>query len=359
MKIFSSLKFAAFLSSFLLIVIPFKGYCQKEKLPDSLNYFTSYVDKLVLGLNVDTQTDTYVFRDESIIDRLEISPNNQTRLSLSLDYKFLGVSIGFAPRFFNDKEDEKLKGKSSFTDYRFNFFFGRFVQSLQYRKIEGYYLVNTDYFFDDWKEGEDAYLQFPDLSKTVIGFSTGYIFNDKFSYRSLVGFTERQLISAGSLVPMLYYDYSRFYDMIMDEESVENQFNLRLAFGYYYTWVISKRWFITPGLAPSLGVRFSNFKDVDADGIVTRESNSYITRALDGGLQLGWNTDKFFGGTRLIFNINWYDENSESHVENNQVYGLVYLGYRLNAPRFIRRPMEDVENEVQKKWESLKKKEKN
>lgn len=359
MKIYRSSRLAFLFSLFLMLLGVLNAYCQKEQVADSTVYFISYLDKLVLGINVDTQTDTYIFRDESIFNYLEIAPNNQTRLSLSIDYKFLGVSIGFAPGFFNDSTDKRLKGESSLTDYKFHFFFGKFVQGLQYRSIKGYYLVNTGDYFEDWNDGEDPYLQLPDLRKTTIGMSTGFIFNERFSYRSLVGYTERQIISAGSFVPIFFYDYTRFYDTSFDETSIENQFNFRLALGYYYTWVISKRWFVTPGLAPSLGVRFSNFKDIDEDGVQTRESKSYFTRALDGGLQLGYNTDRFFGGARFIFNLNWYEEDSESHVENDQGYGLLYIGYRFDAPKFIRKPMEGVEKEMDKTLKSLKKERKN
>lgn len=327
-------------------------FAQNEKLADS-TYFISYTDKIVVGVNADTQTDTYVFTDNTFIDRMEISSINQNKLSVSIDYKFIGFSVGFAPSFLNDSNAEDLKGKSEYTDYKFHFFFGKFVQSIQYRRIKGYYLVNTGDILNNWQEGQDPYIQFPDLKITKYGMSTSYVFNKNFSYRSLVGYTERQVKSAGSFVPQLFYDYSRFTNIFMDEKSVEEQFNFRLALGYYYNWVIYRKWSIASGLSPSWGIRFSNFVDTDENGENISEKNEYFTTALDGGLQVGFNGPHFFCGAKAIFNVNWYDEDSESHVENNQIYSLLYVGFRFNAPRFIKRPVEDVENTMQKTMKNL------
>ncbi|WP_164905166.1 DUF4421 family protein [Aequorivita ciconiae] len=339
---------------FVVICAKSVGLSQVEKARDS-SYFISYTDKVVVGLNVDTQTDTYIFRDDSFIDRMEITPNNLYRLSVSVDYKFIGVSLGFAPSFFKEKDAQRLKGESSFSDYKFHFFFGQFVQGLQYQSTKGYYFVNTGDYIDDWQDGKDPYVQFPDLKKTIYGMSSGYVFNKNFSYRSLIGYTERQIKSAGSVVPILYYDYTRFSNVFYGEKSVEKQLNFRLAVGYYYTFVLSGKWFATAGLSPSIAVRFSHFIDSEADGHETQEKETYLLQALDGVLQIGFNGRRFFGGGKLILNADKYDEDSQSHIENNQIYSLAYFGLRFDAPRFISKPVEDVENKVQKNLESLKK----
>lgn len=185
--------------------------------------------------------------------------------------------------------------------------------------------------------------------------STGYIFNDRFSYRNLNSPTQWQRKSAGSFVPMLYYDYSKFENKFLGEKSVEHQINSRLALSYYYTLVLAEKWFATPNLSPSFGVRFSNYKDTDADGTKTTKKDTYFTRALEGGLQLGFNSPRIFAGANLNFNVNWYDEDTNSHVENDQVYGLLYVGCRFDAPGFVARTFKTAETKMQEKLKAMKK----
>lgn len=338
------------------VVFNFHSVSSQNKKVKDTTYFTSYPDKIVVKANVDTQTDTYILRERAEDDRFEIATNNQFRLFLSFDYKFVGFSFGFAPKFFAANDEDKLKGKSAFTHYKFKFYFGKFVQGVEYRKTNGYYVVNTGDFIDDWQKGEDPYLQFPDLKNTLFGLSTSYILNDRFSYRNLNNPTEWQRKSAGSFVPTLYYNYSRLSNKYLNEKSAENQYNIRFALSYYYTLVLAEKWFITPSLSPSAGVRFSDYKDTDALGKNVREKNTHFTRALDGGLQLGYNSSRVFVGANVNFYANWYNEDSKSNVQNDQIYGLFYVGYRFGAPGFIKRPVENAEDKMQEELKSLENK---
>ena len=79
---------------------------------------TSYADKFVIKLNVDTQTSVYDLRNIDGQD-LRLTHNNTYRLYLSLDYQFFGLSFGIAPDIFGGSDNINLKGESSFTDFRF------------------------------------------------------------------------------------------------------------------------------------------------------------------------------------------------------------------------------------------------
>jgi hypothetical protein len=327
---------------------------QSKKVVDS-TYFISYPEKIVVKANVDTQTDTYILRERVTGERLEIMPNNQFRLFFSFDYKFVGFSFGFAPKLFADNDDNRLKGASSFTDYKFYFYFGKFVQSVQYQKINGYYVENTEDFIQDWEKGEDPYLQLTDFKKTFYGLSTAYVLNDRFSYRNLNNPTEFQRKSAGSFVPTLDYNFNRLSNKFLGEKSDEDQYNIRLALRYYYTLVLAEKWFVTPNISPSVGIQFSDYKSTDAFDVSTREKNTLFTRSLDGGMHLGFNTSRVFVGANLNFYVNWYDEDKNSSVQNDQIYGLLYVGYRFGAPSFIKRPIENAEDKMQEELKSFEK----
>ncbi|MGK0385403.1 MAG: hypothetical protein ACI849_000004 [Patiriisocius sp.] len=137
---------------------------QNETSKDTLAIL-SFADKVMVKVNVDTQTDSYVDRDNTSSD-LRLSANNNYRLTLSLDYKLVGFSFGFSPRFISSNNDDDLKGKYSFSDYQFRGFLGKWTQEVYYKKSQGFYVENTGDFDPSWREGIDPYLQFPDLKNT-------------------------------------------------------------------------------------------------------------------------------------------------------------------------------------------------
>ncbi|MDU8885777.1 DUF4421 family protein [Yeosuana sp. MJ-SS3] len=313
-----------------LISVNFYGQNATQKDSTSI---VSFADKIIIKANLSTQTDTYILRTDNTVD-LKVEPNNNYKLFLSLDYQFIGISLGFAPNFITDNQDDNLKGKSSFSDLQFRMFLGNWVQGIYYNKIKGYYIKNTHDFVDDWIKGEDPYIQIPNLKNVTWGMSTAYVFNPKFSYRNLVYQTEWQKKSAGSFVPILYYNYNNSGFTFLGSESEEKSFNIRLATNYYYTLVIKENWFISPYVSPSLGVRFVNDKSIIND-IKSTEYKTLITRQLEGGLQLGFSSKRIIFGGSYNFSANWYNEDKNSNTENDRIYGILYFGYRFDTPKFI------------------------
>jgi len=296
----------------------------------------SFADKFVLKLNIDTQTDDYTFIDASDGTMLDVRANNKYRLALSLDFQFIGISLGFSPSFLNNNDNNESKGESSFSDFRFRAALGQWIQGFQFSSIRGYYLENTRDFVPDWIEGTDPYLQFPNLSYRTFGMSTSYNFNPNFSFRNVLYNTEWQKKSAGSLIPTLYYSYDRFSNIDAGVKSSEEIFPIRLAIAYYYTFVVGENWYITPNISPSLGVRFSAFK-LESEESRIKEQNTYFTKSLEGGLQMGYASKKVIFGAKINFDVNWYNDEGNSFQENNKIFAQVFFGYRLNAPAFVTR----------------------
>ena len=331
-------------TSILLLLSFFCALAQKPREKDS-TAIVSYADKFVVKLNVDTQTDTYTFRNNQGGTNLRITPNNNYRLFLSLDYQFLGLSIGFSPTFFSGNNEDDLKGESSFSDFRFRAALGQWVQGFQISTIKGYYIENTGDFIPGWTEGTDPYIQIPDMTNRVYGMSTSYVFNPNFSFRNVIYQTEWQKKSAGSFIPTLFYSYDKFSYTLQDIKSEEDVFPIRLALSYYYTLVVHENWFVGANLSPSLGVRFSKFTLTEND-ISTGENNTYFTNILEGGLQIGYASRKIIFGAGFNFDVNWYNEDKFNAVENDKIYGLIYFGYRLNTPGFIDRTYEKFAKKV-------------
>ncbi|MGB5237133.1 MAG: DUF4421 family protein [Flavobacteriaceae bacterium] len=307
---------------------------QKRWEKDS-TYITSYADKFVLKLNVDTQTSSYELRDLSGRE-LNLEHNNTYRLYVSLDYQFFGLSFGIAPDIFGGEDNLNLKGESSMTDFRFRAALGNWVQGFQFSTLKGFYVDNTGDFVPDWMEGIDPYIQIPDFTNRIYGMSTHYVLNPNFSFRNILYNTEWQKKSAGSWIPSLFYGWEDFEYTFEGVKSDENIFQLKLALPYYHTWVLNENWFVGVNISPSLGVSFSRYKEDVADMRI-EESRTYLTRGIEGGIQIGYAAERWVFGSSFVFDVNGYDEERLGSVENNKFFAQVYVGYRLNTPGFIDR----------------------
>jgi hypothetical protein len=342
-----TINFLGFLKSFVFILLVFFQFqlihSQGLSKKDTAN-FIYYPNKIMVRANLSTQTDSYFLKSKESTN-FKLSPNTDYKLFFTVDYKFIGFSYGFFPKIFSGNNDNGLKGKSSFSDYNFRLFLGHWLQNFNYSKVRGYYVENTADFLPEWKKGKDPYLQFPNLKNETFGMSTSYVFNPKFSLKSISSFTEWQKKSAGSLIPTLWYDFSRFSFDQNDIKSQEDNFNFRLGLSYFYNFIIGEKFYIAPNFTPSLGVRFS--KDVTNENqLRTVEKETYFTRFLEGGIKMGYNSNNILFGASFNFNVNWYNSDRKTRTENDKLYGLLYFGYRFGAPNFISKPIEKVEDKI-------------
>jgi len=315
--------------------------CQNKKSKYSTS-IVSFAEKAVIQANINTQADSYSLQSENN-SNYTISTNNQFRLDLSLNYDFIGLTIGFSPKFIPGNNDNDLKGESSYQDFRFRFFLGNWVQELQYRKVEGFYIENSKDLIPNWVEGNDPYVQFPNLKTIFWGGSTSYILNPNFSLKNLVANTEWQRKSAGSFIPTLNYSYTHLSGTIGKSKIYENNFNISIAPEYYYTLVIHQNWFVSLSTSPSFGIRFS--KDGE-EGTNVNESNIYWPISFDGGLQIGYSSSSFFYGANLKFETTWYNEDSKTNILNDRVFAKIYLGYRFDAPKKVKKTINMIKEKL-------------
>ena len=326
------------LTAMMLVLAAPQARSQQDR-PDSSN-FISYFDKILIKCNLSTQSDRYSIIDKAGQD-VDLRANTEYRAFLSLDYEFIGFSYGFSPRFLRPNNDDQLKGRSSFRNYKLQFFPGQFLQTVAYDRTKGYYVKNTGDFVPGWIKGTHPYIQIPDLKVTQWSGSTSYILNRDFSFKNLIYQTQWQKRSAGSLVPSLFYDYTRYSLALFDNTSRQEDFHFRAGLGYYYTWIIGKHFFVSPNLLPSLGLRYSDFT-TESNGVREHGTKFYFTRYLEGGIKLGFNTSRWVAGGGLNFNINWYNESRSMVVQNDKIFGILYLGYRFNTPGFIKRAHKEL-----------------
>ena len=85
------------LLSFMLVV-GIDINAQKDVDQDS-THIISFVDKIILKANLGSESVSYIFNQNNETTYTFLT-NNEYRLSLSVDYEFIGFSFGFAPDFF-------------------------------------------------------------------------------------------------------------------------------------------------------------------------------------------------------------------------------------------------------------------
>jgi hypothetical protein len=327
---------------FLLFFGSWTVFSQKKE-KDTSN-FVFYPEKILIRTNLSTQTDAQTLEDKKG-DNLNLETNNSYKLFLSMDYKFIGFSYGFYPQFIGGNKDEDEKGKSKFSEYNLRFFLGKWLQTVDYSKIRGYYVENTQDFLPEWKPGIDPYIQFPDLKIVKYGMSTSYIFNPKFSLKSITSFTEWQKESAGSFIPTLIYDYKRISLETPILNAKQTEYDVSLGAGYFYNFIIHKRFYIAPNLTVALGAKFINSK-TDELGIQEEEHDNYFLTTVNGGLKMGYNSDRILFGLSLNFNSSFYNESKYQIVSNDGSFGLLYFGYRFDAPKFIIRSVNKINEKL-------------
>ena len=225
-----------------------------QDLSDQLSLWL-YSIKKIYSLQI-SNTDT----DQSLI----ISPNEQTNIGLGFNYKWMGIGFAFKPPW--SKNDDDIYGKTSRFDFQLNIFTRSFGIDFSAQYYKGYYLKNPNDFLD-WNKPE--FPQLKDLETFSTELSAYYFFNHrKFSYRAAFVRNEIQKKGAGSIIAGTYirFDLGASQGSFVPEDipdSLNTTFminsylsgNYGLSFGYTYTFVIWKKFFINLSLVPGFGLK--------------------------------------------------------------------------------------------------------
>ena len=304
----------------LLLVTVFNLTAQKS------SGIISFEDQLLLKANIDTQSETFSIVDNN--ERFTIEALNSFKLQLSANYKFLGFSVAFSPVSRNSEF------RSKFLETQLQFFIKKhWIQSFNYRRVQGFYVENVS---------TDAIeKQFPNLKTTSYTGATSYVFNENFSLKHLTSQNEWQQYSAGSFIPILTYGFNRVSDVFEGQKFIQNNLDFTLSQAYYYTWCLQNNWFVTPHIAPEIGVRFSTDK---IDDIETKET--LFKRALNLGLQFGYTSDLISAGATFNFSSSNINNRSPRNLTNDQNFANLYFAYRLDPPKILEKTVSTIEEKL-------------
>ena len=341
----------------MFILLPLAIFGQNLEKPgkskvDTIQYYSKYdtlINIKLSGYNLDER-----FTLEGKGFHYKIQPNFTLKTKIFFSYKFLSFAIAFAPKFIPGNSDSDLKGKTSTFTFNMNVITRHWVQYLQFNHTKGFYLKNTaDYQEPGWQEGVDPYIQFPDLRVYAFRGATSYLINSKFSLKAVLTQTEVQQKSTGSFMPSLIYSYIRINNQSDDPAQTTSQksdnLEILAAIWYMHTFVIYKKWFISGGLAPSVGYSFTKLTTyMGSDSYISHYNNPVLK--INEQASIGFNTHRFFAGAVVVANQTMQNQ-GDNPIKQKTLYTTfhAYIGYRFGAPKPIRKTFSRAEGLVKKK----------
>lgn len=335
-------KKVAILLFFVLLGSSINAQVTKDILWNRADFIEDTDDFLSLKLNANNDIDRIVIDGDRVYS---LSPNADVRNNLSVNYKWLTVGFTFViPNLYDNDRDNK--GKTESTDFRLAFNPNKWSVSYHYKMNRGYYLENSE---DYMPPPGQEYFVFPNLETHFHRLYIGHIINSKFSLKSLVTFTERQLQNSGSFIPFLRLTYFSL-DINNGLMGKEKAHNYETILGTSYTHKFIFRKYFYAAVVGSLGFGYLN-SDID-DLALSRNSrtsfNSSMLATQIGG-SLGYNGERFFAGTNInrFTNISQKSDDSYTLDTKRQVWE-IFIGYRIRTPKFLRKPLKWADEQKEK-----------
>lgn len=306
------------LTGILLLINILGCFAQKDTLQNP--YFKSYNDKITTSIYyLDTSNSFEIASDiQEPKIYLNLIPNRREQIGFNLNYKIIDVSIGFAPKFLSQN-----KGDSNSKHFNFNtrFYYKKWMQSFTFINQKGFYISDNN-----------ITAQLPDMRTTKIGGSTSYVFNDKFSFKTLVSQNEWQTKSSGSFIPSFSFYYTNI-DLNTSDTSPSDMYMFTLSPSYFYNFVISNRVLIGAGIGLGGGV---NVTDGDTSAIYQGEFN----------LKLAYNNDRFFGFASLNTVSFAQDDKVDPRLNDNIATVKLSVGYRFDPPKKVKEVYDNVNKKI-------------
>ncbi len=317
-------------------------------------YVENYKELLTYKMSLGSREDGFDIVNTS---RYKIKSNNKTKLNAGINYRWLAFSLTFAPKFFSENIDNKIKGETKSFGFGFSSNFNHIIQKVNYSRVKGYYLDNTNEFDATWKNG-DPYIQFPGLVYRSFSGQTAYKFNNNFSFNAINSQTEKQLKSAGTFLPSLSYQHYVVNDQkpLTGQNSSQKSKTFEIVFspGYYYTFVTTSNLYASAGINPGIGFSRTKLLTRESSGNTKIKYNETVYQ-LETTFTFGYDSRRFFTGIQIMTGTRGYGQSDANNVIlREKGTGSFFIGYRFNAPKKLTSTMDKAEKLAAKKLGELK-----
>lgn len=313
------------------------------QLADTTRYIAEdgWIEKIKTNIGVKISLDNRyeTFKVTTETNEIDLYPNITSVLQLGLSYRFIRLSIGYAPKFLPGNGDEETKGKTNAIGFNLAMFTRHWFQELGYSKVRGYYLFNTNDYIA-WNPG-DPYIQFPDLQYLGFFGATGYSFNPRLSLKAMTLQTERQLKSTGGFIAILNYRYYITDDQseISPGRATQRSDNIEVGIGpgYVYTFVLKEQFYASVAVMPSFSFIHTKLTLRTLDDTFESNQRNPAFR-YEGRGSIGYNGHGFFGGFYIDYAGMTYNQEGTTAVNHNdRMFYQFFVGFRIKAPRGMNR----------------------
>tara|TARA_R110000787_G_scaffold60220_9_gene136589 strand:+ start:2060 stop:3043 length:984 start_codon:yes stop_codon:yes gene_type:complete len=303
---------------------------EKDSIIDN-EYIKIMDDKLSVKFDVNNDIETLNALENNI--EFKLKPNIDYRTEVSVHYRFISFTVGVTPHLFTNFDKEN-KGETKILKLESDFYIKKWIQTVSYKQTKSFY--SPDYPLP--QDYPTDYLILDELKIYNIKGATRYRFNSNYSLKAITTQTEIQLKSAGTFIPGLVYSYNYIKNDETDQRL--KTFNTTITVGYLHTFVISKKFYASIGLSPGVGIDFNKLEIV---GNESSNTDTDLTLNFDGHLGLGYNYANWFGGGYFRLNTTNRKENDIVNYDNLRTHLQIFIGYRFNAPKFLKKEVDWIE----------------
>ena len=271
-------------------------------------FYVSHKNLMAIKILGVSKTASFGVFDDANKSKLLYYPNEMLNLGLGFNYKWFGLDLAFNLPGLNNDNDKF--GKTEKFDLQTHIYTRKIIIDANIQRYKGFYIKNPKDIFPNW-QSDNPYPQRSDINIASLGFNLTYSFNNKkFSYKASFIQNEWQKKSAGSF---LLGTYSSFFairaknDIIPDysSEIFNNKLhlvsattlNLGFSFGYIYTFVVKRHYFLTLSLVPGFAMGITT-------GTTALNKTYYNPAKVEGKslarIALGYNSQKYYYGILFV-----------------------------------------------------------
>ena len=288
-------------------------YSQNLDDNDSINqskYYTSLHDNLLLRIYGTSKASKFKLVDNDSSFTTKYSPNENFKIGLGFNYKWLGFGLAFNIKPLNN--DDSIYGKTENLDLQLNTYTKKWTFDANLSYYSGYFYGEIKDYKNTVNKA-DSVLKRPDITTFSFGGSGFYAFKyDKFSYKASFIQNEWQKKSAGSFLIGGFFSFygldadsslilpeERIYYSTLSDISNLGSLTIGFSFGYAHTLVYQEKCFLSLTLLP--GISLQTFSGRSIDNIILEETVQISSRS-QGRIALGYNSEKSFAGISVVSN---------------------------------------------------------
>ncbi len=292
-------------------------------------YIDNYTNELSLRLIGVTKHNYFQIKDRNTGALVRYQPESKVSAGLGVTYKWFSIDATFKVGISQDNVES-----SKAFDFNGRVFGLKQYVELIYKYYFGYQINKTENLRNTLP---DSLIRRDDIRTSYINLEYMYAFNyGKFSFKAPFFYNEIQKKSAGSFVAgASFVSYLLDGDMSIIPEEVLPDFNpelsfkslylasLSVQFGYMYSFVIGRNFYITLGLIPGVALSAGDYQVNKRESIGLFPSFNIKTMN-----SIGYNARRFYAGVQLegdIYNAR-IDKKAGAGIAHTK--GKLFVGYR-------------------------------